>query len=90
MWSESGQKVDTLVRDEFFKYLRDALSHLHHADRLRQNPLAALFGVVNRFDTPSALRRILIDAIKSFEPDPDEPSQSRAWRIYDSLFCCYV
>jgi CheY-like chemotaxis protein len=90
MWSESGHKVDTLLHEEFTKTLREALGHLHHADRLRSSPLAALFGVANRFDTPSLLRRILVDSIKSFEPDPDEPPQSRAWRIYDSLFCCYV
>jgi CheY-like chemotaxis protein len=90
MRSESGQRVDILERDEFLKHLRDALSDLHHADRLRQNPLAALFGVANRFDTPLALRRILTDAIKSLEPSPDEPPQSYAWRTYDSLFCCYV
>jgi CheY-like chemotaxis protein len=90
MWSESGQKVDTPAHEEFTKTLREALSHLHHADRLRSSPLVSLFGVANRFDAPSILRRILVDAVKSFEPDPDEPPQSRAWRIYDSLFCCYV
>ena len=94
MWGEmrpeSGQKVDEFTREEFLKHLRDALNHLHDADRLRRSPLAALFGVANRFDTSSALRSILIKAIESLKPEPDVLAQSRAWRIYHSLFCCYV
>ncbi len=79
-----------LARKEFLKHLRDALNHLHDPNRLRRNPLAALFGVASRFDTPSALQRILIGAIEALEPGADEPSHSRAWRIYDSLFYQYV
>ena len=90
MWTESGHKVDTFTRQAFLGHLRDTLNHLYHADRLRQSPLAALLGVANRFDAASALQRILTEAIKSLEPAADEPSQSRAWRIYESLFCCYV
>ena len=48
-----------LAREDFLKHLRDALNRLQDPNRLRQNPLAALFGVDNRFDTPSALQRIL-------------------------------
>ena len=90
MWSESGRKVDSLTRKEFVGHLRDALGHLHDAGQLRRSPLAALFGVANRFDTSPALRSILTDAIESLKPAPDSPAQSRGWRIYDSLICCYV
>ena len=90
MRTESGQKVDRLTREEFLKHLRDGLNHLHNADHLRQSPLAALFGVANRFDTFSALRSILTEAIESLKPKTGEPAQSRAWRVYDSLFCCFV
>jgi len=79
-----------LTREEFLKHLRDGLNHLYDADRLRQSPLAALFGVANRFDTSSALRSILAEAIESLKPKADKPVQSRAWRVYDSIFCCYV
>ena len=79
-----------LTRDEFLKYLRNDLGHLYDAAHLRTSPLAALLDVADRFDTSSALRSILTKAIESLQPGDDEPSQSRAWRIYDSLFCCYV
>lgn len=82
--------MDILTRKQFLKHLRDALNHLHDPNRLRRSPLAALFGVANRFDTPSALQRILTEAIESLEPEANEPSHSRAWRIYDALFYYYV
>lgn len=79
-----------VAREEFLKHLRDALNHLQDPNRLRRNPLAALFGVANRVDTPSALQRILVEGIEALEPKADEPSHSRAWRIYDALFYQYV
>jgi CheY-like chemotaxis protein len=95
MGPETRQEADSpmmgdLPREEFLKHLRDGLNHLHNAGHLRQNPLAALFDVAGRFDTASALRHILTDAIASLKPAAGEPDQSRAWRTYDSLFCCYV
>jgi CheY-like chemotaxis protein len=79
-----------VAREEFLKHLRDALNHLQDPNRLRRNPLAALFDVANRVDTPSALQRILVEAIEALEPQADEPSHCRAWRIYDALFYQYV
>ncbi len=82
--------MEKLTRDEFLKYLRNDLGHLYDAALLRTSPLAALLNVADRFDTSSALRSILTETIESLKPGDDEPSQSRTWRIYDSLFCCYV
>jgi CheY-like chemotaxis protein len=90
MWTESGHRVDMLTREPFIKCLRDALNHLHNPAHLRRSPLAVLLGIENRFDTSLVLQRILIEAIESLKPPDDEPNQSRAWRIYDSLRCCYV
>jgi CheY-like chemotaxis protein len=90
MWTEGGHKVDMLTHEQFIRCLRDALNHLHDPSRLRRSPLAALFGVEVRFDTSLALQRILTEAIESLKPHDDEPYHSRAWRIYDSLHCCYV
>jgi CheY-like chemotaxis protein len=81
---------DALNREALIDQLRDALTHLYNADHLRTSALIDLFGLSNKFDASSALRKILVDGIESFKPSPDEPDQSRAWRIYDSLFCCYV
>ena len=53
-------------------------------------PLTELFKIADRFDSSRILQKTLIDSIKTFKPSSDEPDQSRAWRIFDSLFCCYV
>lgn len=79
-----------MTRDQFLRHLRDALNHLRDPERLRRNPLAILFGVADRVDAFSALQNILIDAIAALEPSPDEPVQSRSWRIYESLYYRYV
>jgi len=90
MWTESGHRVDKLTREQFIKCLRDCLNHLHDPAHLRRSPLAVLLGIENRFETSLVLQRTLIEAIESLKPPDDEPYQSRAWRIYDSLRCCYV
>ena len=82
--------MSDLTREQFLKHLRDALNHLRDPNYLRQSPLAAAFGVANQPDTPAALRCILVDAIKSLKPEADEPPQSRAWRLYESLLYRYV
>ncbi len=79
-----------MTRDQFLRHLRDALNHLRDPERLRRNPLAILFGVADRVDAFSALQNLLIDAIAALEPPPDEPAQSRSWRIYESLYYRYV
>jgi CheY-like chemotaxis protein len=79
-----------LTSDQFLKHLRDALNHLYDPDRLRQSPLAILFGVADRFDTPACLQRILTEAIESLKPTANEPPQSRSRRVYDLLLYRYV
>lgn len=79
-----------LTYKQFIRYLRSALHYLYDPDQLRRSPLAPLFGVAERFDTPSALQRILTEAIEALKPSDDEPAQSRAWRIYDALVYRYV
>jgi CheY-like chemotaxis protein len=82
--------ADMLTKDEFLKHLRSDLNHLYDPDHLRGSPLAALFGVANRFDTASAMRRVLTEAIESLEPKTDEPPQSKRWQIYEPLLYRYV
>jgi CheY-like chemotaxis protein len=76
--------------EEFLKYLRDALIHLYKPQLLRQNPLAALFGVSGHVDAPAALQRILTEAIASFEPSFDESPDSQNWQIYGPLSYRFV
>ncbi len=79
-----------LTSEQFLRHLRDALTHLYDPDRLRQSPLAVLFGVADRFDTPAGLQRILTEAIESLKPAADEPPRSHSRRVYDLLLYRYV
>ena len=90
MWTKNGHEVNAPEREQFLKHLRDGLNHLRDPNYLRQSPLASLFGVASQSDTPAALQRILIDAVKSLRPKDDEPAQSPAWRLYESLFYRHV
>lgn len=79
-----------ISRELFLGYLHSALDQLYNADQLRRSPLAEMFGVANRFDTSAALRKILADAIAKLKPPDNEPDQSKAWRTYESLYCCFI
>ncbi|HEX9019019.1 MAG TPA: response regulator [Anaerolineaceae bacterium] len=79
-----------ISRDLFLENLHEALIHLYNTDQLRNSPLADLFGVSSRFNASSALRKILSDAIDGFKPPSSEPDTSRAWRTYESLYCCFI
>jgi CheY-like chemotaxis protein len=79
-----------ISREDFLDFLHDALNHLYNADYLRKSPLADLFGLSGRFDTSTALRKILVEAIDSFKPPSSEQDQSKTWRTYESLYCCFI
>jgi len=85
-----GQKASRMTYEQFLKHVHEALNHLYEPDRLRQSPLAALFGIANRPDTFSALQRVLNEAIQALEPRADEPPQSYGWEVYEPLFYRYV
>lgn len=79
-----------LTRNQFLKHLREALNHLYAPKFLRQSPLADLFGVAERFDTPSQLQHILIEAIDTLKIEANESSHSHNKRIYELLLYRYV
>ncbi|NLE99867.1 MAG: hypothetical protein GX601_02705, partial [Anaerolineales bacterium] len=81
---------DILDHKTFLGHLREALGHLYEPHYLRRSPLAALFGVANRSDTPSALQRILVEAIEALKPVPSEPAHSPAWELYIPLSYRFV
>jgi CheY-like chemotaxis protein len=82
--------VDSFKREDFLESLRGALKHLYNAEYLRNNALVEHFDIGDQFDTANRLRKILTDGIEKLKPQDDEPDSSRAWRIHDSLFSCYV
>ncbi|MHB1295166.1 MAG: response regulator [Anaerolineae bacterium] len=85
-----GQNRDSLTKERLLDHLRGTLNHLYDADRLRKSPLADLFGVADRIDTPTRLQKVLIDAVEALKPAPDELSESPNWRNYNLLFYRYV
>jgi CheY-like chemotaxis protein len=82
--------VDALTRSSFISALRDAMNHLYDAEHLRRNPLVGVFSIENRLDTSSLLRGILTNSIEELKPPGSEMATEHAWRIYDSLYYCYV
>jgi len=90
LWTSTGREVVTLDRDEFQKLLRDALNHLWDPSYLQRTTLISVFDLEDRVNAATGLRRLLVDAIESLEPDAAEPPHSRAWRIYESLYYRYV
>lgn len=71
--------------DQFVIYLRSALHYLYDPVHLRSSPLVALLRLTAEFDQAAALQHTLTEAIRNLKPTNDEPPQSRAWRIYDTL-----
>ena len=79
-----------LTSEQFVDQLRGALNHLYDPDHLRKSPLATLFGLADRFDTPYNLQRTLIEAIEGMEPEAGDSHQSPARQNYELLFYRYV
>jgi len=82
--------VEELTYDQFVGYLRSALHYLFDPVHLRRSPLVDLFGLSAEFDRAAALQNTLTTAIRALKPGEDEPPQSRAWRVYDTLNFQYV
>ncbi len=70
--------------------MRSCLNYLYEPNQLRRNPLASLLGIAGRVDTPTALQRILLDAIEDLKPGEEDFAQLKAWLVYDVLFFRYV
>ncbi len=70
--------------------LRSALRRLYDASALRSSPLVAAFGLADKPDPAAALRQHLIRAIRALQPEPDMPTDTQAWRVYEILLYRYV
>ena len=76
--------------EQFVQDLRLALNSLYDPVELRSSSLVASLGLEQRDDPVSALRWILLGAIRSLQPQIDVPIQSSAWRYYRILFSRYT
>lgn len=80
------------TREEFARWVQDALHRLYDSPYLRSHPLAELLagpetGVLQR---GQQLRRILLDAIHALCPAEGTPAQSSDWRAYRLLELRYI
>jgi len=71
-------------------YLRSSLHYLYDPVHLRRSRWSACWGLGEEFDRGAALQRHLTSAIHDLKPVDDEPSQSAAWRIHDTLSLLYI
>jgi CheY-like chemotaxis protein len=78
-----------LTSEQFTDELRHALNHLYDHDRLKKSALIPFMGIADRFDAPSALQRILLEAIQAFRPGTSEPVSSMKRRIFQVLSLRY-
>ncbi len=79
-----------ITSEQFFLYLRSALNHLYDPYFLRKSPLVKLFGFGDRPDTPTALQRILNEAIAALEPHAGDPNPVQRQRNYELIIYRYV
>lgn len=76
--------------EQLFEHLRDALNNLYDAEHLRANPLAKVFGLAGRADTPVAMQKALEQLIQALKPRQDDPGRSQKRRMYDLLYSRYI
>jgi CheY-like chemotaxis protein len=77
--------TDLPADDILVRTIHRALRHLYEPVELRSSPLAAALGIARQGDVPSQLRKLLLAAIQSLQPDAKAPPDSTAWRIYQLL-----
>ena len=82
--------MEQLTHEQFVRILRSALHYLYDPVQLRSSPLVDLLNLADEFDTAAALRQTLTKAVATLRPGEDEPPQSHAWRIYDTLNLQYI
>jgi CheY-like chemotaxis protein/signal transduction histidine kinase len=78
------------VSASFIHELRRALNHLYDWAELSKSPLLSLFDVEQQEDPPSALRRILTDAIQALKPSANVLPRARAWRTHQLLHSRFI
>ncbi len=80
-----------MLHDEtLLRALRSALRHLYETPALQENALVEYFGLAGSPNAASELRRILIEAIRSLQPEDTVPADAEIWRVYEILQYRYV
>ncbi len=80
-------------RDQFERWVHEALARLYDTPYLQSHPLADLLPLpttASALHRTQALRRALLDAIHALRPVPGTPAQSPDWRAYRILELRYI
>ncbi|MEW6567929.1 MAG: response regulator [Chloroflexota bacterium] len=80
-------------REQFEKWVHDALGRLYDTPHLQTHPLASLLlpaPAASGLHRCQALRRSLLEAIQALRPGPGTPAQSPDWRAYRILELRYL
>lgn len=78
------------ARAIFYQHVRNALGHYYDSEYLRNCALADDLGLAGQLSTPSALQKILADAIESLKPPVGESLISPKRQVYDILSYHYL
>src|SRR6266498_3570066 len=85
-----GHNLVISPSETFVKEVRNALNHLYDPDFLRTSPMVEIFGLSERFDTPTSLQNILTQAIEGMKPGAFATNKSHMQGVYDILLYRYV
>lgn len=83
---------DAVAREEFAKWVHDALNELYDSVSLRSHPLAVALRLApgDPLQRGQTLRREILEAIRSLHPASGVPARSPDWRIYRILELRYI
>ncbi len=87
------QPAEPVARDQFERWVHEALARLYDTPYLQSHPLADLLlprKAASALHRCQALRRTLLDAIQALRPAPGTPAQSPDWRVYRILELRYI
>jgi CheY-like chemotaxis protein len=81
-----------LAREEFAKWVHDALNELYDSFSLRTHPLADALRLApgDPLQRGQSLRREILEAIRALRPPVGIPARSPDWRIYRILELRYI
>jgi len=86
-----SERSPELTREEFARWVQEALQRLYDSPFLQKHPLTDLLGgEADRLQRVPHLRRVLLDAIQALAPASGAQAQSPDWRAYRILELRYI
>lgn len=77
-------------REQFSRYVREALAHLYDQTLLDTHPLGTLLAPDGESPAAGSLQQILVEAIQQLKPPHNSPQYLPRWRRYRHLYLRYL